>query len=142
MILRYSRGGSPQSEWVQLSRCFRYRHRKQLASMRPASNRDRRARFDSNGKPCLPPAAQKTDPLSIQVTAASDVNQINVCGPCLHTLISLTWCSSVRVEQTLDTHSWIRLSSAQHTALPVLTSIVSHRQFRVQTHCWHRQSLS
>ncbi len=31
--------------------------------------------------------SKKTDPLSIQVTAASDVNQINVCGPGPHTLI-------------------------------------------------------
>ncbi len=141
MMLRHAHG-SVQSEWIQLSSRFPYRPCKLTGSMWPASNRDRRARIDGNGKRCLPPAAQNTDPLSIQVAAANDVNKINVCGHCLHTLILLTWCYGVRVEETFDTHSCTRLPNASWPALPVLTSIACLRRFGVQIHCRRRQSPS
>ena len=56
------------------------------SSMWPVGN-GADVRVADNSKRRLSPAAQKTDPLAIQAIAASDVNQINVCGHCPHTLI-------------------------------------------------------
>ena len=47
-------------------------------------------RVADNSKLRLSPAAQKTDPLATQVIAASDVNKVNVCRQCPHTLTLLT----------------------------------------------------
>ena len=67
--------------------------------MWPASNGDRRARVDGNDRLCLPLAAQKETPLSMQVTVFSYVNEINVCGHWPHTLISLTPSLAARTEK-------------------------------------------
>ena len=67
--------------------------------MWPASNRDRRVRIDGDLRLCLPPVAQKETPLSMQVTAFSYVNEINVCGHGPHTLISLTPSLAARTEK-------------------------------------------
>ena len=69
----------------------------------------RRARIDCNSRPCLPLTVWKTDLSSLQATAINDVNEINLCGPGPHKLISLTSALGSTSEEALEPDSYTRL---------------------------------